>query len=240
MSEILYKIIEKKGAKVTKAIATAIDITNRKRAEEEYEGEMSYRSFVSKEYPAYTRLNLTSNVIMERMVNVAELGRAMVDTTADNELDAIVSISTTFGQNQNLPGALTRKELLTMFMNGTRSKDWDFFYKFKTGIIRWFRLSVELTSNPHTNCIEANIYLRDITNTKIMSISKDSVLDEEVEYIFWLDLSNASCHFIHHAKDVSWLPADKDEVDYYSMIEKMLNDVVSRKDRPFLLTVRIR
>ena len=228
---IVYKIIEKKGAKVTKAIATAIDITNRKRAEEEYEGEMSYRSFVSKEYPAYTRLNLTSNVIMERMVNVAELGRAMVDTTADNELDAIVSISTTFGQNQNLPGALTRKELLTMFMNGTRSKDWDFFYKFKTGIIRWFRLSVELTSNPHTNCIEANIYLRDITNTKIMSISKDSVLDEEVEYIFWLDLSNASCHFIHHAKDVSWLPADKDEVDYYSMIEKMLNDVVSSKDR---------
>ncbi len=228
---VVYKIIEQKGGKVTKAIATAIDITNRKRAEEEYEGEMSYRSFVSTEYPAYTRLNLTSNVIMERMVNVAELSRAMIDTTADNELDAIVSISTTQGQNQNLSGALTRKELLTMFMNGTRSKDWDFFYKFKTGIIRWYRLSVELTSNPHTNCIEANIYLRDITNTKIMSISKDSVLDEEVEYIFWLDLSNASCHFIHHAKDVSWLPADQDNVDYYSMIEKMLADVVSSKDK---------
>ena len=228
---IVYKIIEQKSGKVTKAIATAIDITNRKRAEEEYEGEMSYRSFVSKEYPAYTRLNLTSNVIMERMVNVAELGQTMIDTTADNELEAIVNISTTQGQNQNLSGALTRKELLTMFMNGTRSKDWDFFYKFKTGIIRWYRLSVELTSNPHTNCIEANIYLRDITNTKIMSISKDSVLDEEVEYIYWLDLSNASCHFIHHAKDVSWLPAEKDDVDYYSMIEKMLSDVVSSKDR---------
>ena len=228
---IVYKIIEQKGGKVTKAIATAMDITNRKRAEEEYEGEMSYRSFVNKEYPAYTRLNLTSNVIMERMVNVAELNHSMPDTTADNELDAIIGISTTHAQNENLKSALTRKELLTMFMNGTRSKDWDFFYEFKSGIIRWFKLSVELTSNPHTNCIEANIYLRDITNAKIMSISKDSVLDEEVEYIFWLDLSTANCHFIHHAKNISWLPADKDEVDYYSMIESMLSDVVSSKDR---------
>ncbi|MBO7122571.1 MAG: response regulator [Treponema sp.] len=228
---IVYKIIEQKGGKVTKAIATAMDITNRKRAEEEYEGEMSYRSFVNKEYPAYTRLNLTSNVIMERMVNVAELNHSMPDTTADNELDAVISISTTHGQNESLKNDMTRKELLTMFMNGTRSKDWDFYYEFKNGIIRWFRLSVELTSNPHTNCIEANIYLRDITNMKIMSISKDSVLDEEVEYIYWLDLSTANCHFIHHAKNVSWLPADGDEVDYYSMIEKMLTDVVSSKDR---------
>ena len=228
---IVYKIIEQKGGKVTKAIATAMDITNRKRAEEEYEGEMSYRSFVNKEYPAYTRLNLTSNVIMERMVNVAELNHSMPDTTADNELDAVINISTTHGQNENLKSALTRKELLTMFMNGTRSKDWDFFYEFRSGIIRWFKLSVELTSNPHTNCIEANIYLRDITNTKIMSISKDSVLDEEVEYIYWLDLSTANCHFIHHAKNVSWLPADNDEVDYYSMIDTMLSDVVSSKDR---------
>ena len=228
---IVYKIIEQKGGKVTKAIATAMDITSRKRAEEEYEGEMSYRSFVNKEYPAYTRLNLTSNVIMERMVNVAELNHSMPDTTADNELDAVIRISTTHGQNENLKSALTRKELLTMFMNGTRSKDWDFFYEFKSGIIRWFRLSVELTSNPHTNCIEANVYLRDITNTKIMSISKDSVLDEEVEYIYWLDLSTANCHFIHQAKNVSWLPADKDEVDYYSMIDTMLSDVVSAKDR---------
>ena len=229
---IVYKIIEQKGGKVTKAIATAMDITNRKRAEEEYEGEMSYRSFVNKEYPAYTRLNLTSNVIMERMVNVAELNHSMPDTTADNELDAVINISTTHGQNETLKGALTRKELLTMFMNGTRSKDWDFYYEFKNGIIRWFKLSVELTSNPHTNCIEANIYLRDITNTKIMSISKDSVLDEEVEYIYWLDLSTANCHFIHHAKNVSWLPAEEeDEVDYYTMIDKMLSDVVSSKDR---------
>lgn len=228
---IVYKIIEQKGGKVTKAIATAMDITNRKRAEEEYEGEMSYRSFVNKEYPVYTRLNLTSNVIMERMVNMAELNHSMADTTADNELDAVISISTTHGQNETLKSNMTRKELLTMFMNGTRSKDWDFFYEFRSGIIRWFKLTVELTSNPHTNCIEANIYLRDITNTKIMSISKDSVLDEEVEYIYWLDLSTAVCHFIHHAKNVSWLPADEDEVDYYSMIEKMLANVVSSKDR---------
>lgn len=228
---IVYKIIEKKGDRVTKAIATAIDITSRKHAEEEYEGEMSYRSFVNKEYPLYTRLNLTSNVIMEKMVNVPEFSRAMVDTTSDNELEAIASIATSNGQNSNIANAMTRKELLTMFMNGSRSKEWDFYYEFKTGIIRWFSLSVELTSNPHTNCIEANIYLRDITNTKIMSISKDSVLDEEVEYIFWLDLSTANCHFIHHAQNISWLPAEDENVEYFSMIEKMLNDVVSSKDR---------
>ncbi len=227
---IVYKSIEKKDGKTFKAMATATDITSRKRAEEEYEGEMSYRSFINKEFPAYARLNLTSNVVLERMINIPELNRTLPDSTADNELESFVKAATTEGQNQDLAAALTRKEMLTSFMNGTRSKDWDFYYEFSTGIIKWFKLTAELTSNPHTNCIESNIYMRNITNQKIMSISKDSVLDEEVEYIFWLDMATSQCHFIHQAKNANWLPEEKDETNYYSMIENMLKNVVSSKD----------
>lgn len=229
---IVYQIVEKKNGKVTKAMATAMDITNRKRAEEEYEGGMSYRAFVNKEYPAYTRLNLTSNVVMERMINIAEFNHSMNDSTADNELENLVQIATMYGQNPSLGAALTRKELLTAFMNGTHTKDWDFFYEFSSGIMRWYSLSVEMTSNPYTNCIEANIYLRDITNRKIMSISKDSVLDEEVEYIFWLDLSTSKCHFIHASNSANWIDHDgDDDVDYYAMTENLMNNFVSSKDK---------
>lgn len=63
-----------------------------------------------------------------------------------------------------------------------------------------------------------------------MSISKDSVLGEEVEYILWLDLSNAKCHLIHKANNVNWISV-KDEVDYDALVQTILNDVVTAKDR---------
>lgn len=227
---IVYKTINQNTGKIIRAIATATDITNQKRAEEEYEGEMSYRAFVNKEYPVYTRLNLTNNVIMERMINVPELKLTVADSSADSELALIVRTATNNGQNLSLSAALTRKELLTAFTNGSRTRDWDFYYTFANGITRWYKLTVELSSNPYTSCVEANIYMREITNYKIMAISKDSVLDEEVEYIFWLDLPETKCHIIHKANYASWIPIEED-TDYHELTEYMLNNLISTKDR---------
>lgn len=227
---IVYKNLNQSNGKSIRAIATAIDITNQKLAEEKYEGEMSYRAFVNKAYPAYTRLNLTNNIIMERMINIPEMKLAVKDSTADSELQLFSRITTNGGQNPALPEVLNRKELLTSFMNGTRSREWDFYYPFANGMIRWYLLHTEISLNPYTTCVEANLYLRDITEQKIMSISKDSVLDEEVEYILWLDLSNAKLHLIHKANNVNWISVE-DEVDYDSLVQTILDDVVSTKDR---------
>lgn len=226
---IVYKNLNQSSGKSIRAIATAIDITNQKLAEEKYEGEMSYRAFVNKAYPAYTRLNLTNNIIMERMINIPEMKLAVKDSTADSELQLFSKITTIDGQNPALPEVLNRKELLTSFMNGTRSREWDFYYPFANGMIRWYLLHTEISLNPYTTCVEANLYLRDITEQKIMSISKDSVLDEEVEYILWLDLSNAKLHLIHKANNVNWISVEN-EVDYDALVQTILNDVVSAKD----------
>ncbi len=227
---IVYKNLNQSNGKSIRAIATAIDITNQKLAEEKYEGEMSYRAFVNKSYPAYTRLNLTNNIIMERMISIPEMKLAIRDSTADSELQLFSKITTNDGQNPALPEVLNRKELLTSFMNGIRSREWDFYYPFANGMIRWYVLHMEISMNPYTACVEANLYLRDITEQKIMSISKDSVLGEEVEYILWLDLSNAKCHLIHKANNVNWISV-KDEVDYDALVQTILNDVVTAKDR---------
>ena len=227
---IVYRNLNQDNSKSIRAIATAIDITSQKLAEEKYEGDMSYRAFVNKAYPAYTRLNLTNNIIMERMINIPEMKLAVRDSAADSELQLFSKISTNGGQNPALPEVLNRKELLTSFMNGNRSHEWEFFYPFTNGMIRWYLLHTEVSLNPYTTCVEANIYLRDITEQKIMSISKDSVLDEEVEYILWLDLSNAKCHMIHKANNVNWISV-KDEIDYDALVQTILNDVVASKDR---------
>lgn len=227
---IVYKNLNQNSGKSIKVIATAIDITNQKLAEEKYEGEMSYRAFINKAYPAYTRLNLTNNIIMERMINIPEMKLAVKDSSADSELQLFSRITTNSGQNPALPEVLNRKELLTSFMNGTRSHEWDFYYPFPSGMIRWYLLHTEISMNPYTTCIEANLYLRDITEQKIMSISKDSVLDEEVEYILWLDLSTMKCHLIHKANNVNWISI-KDEVDYDALTKTILDDVVSSKDK---------
>lgn len=228
---IVYKNLNQRKGKSIRAIATAIDITNQKLAEEKYEGEMSYRAFVNKAYPAYTRLNLTNNIIMERMINIPEMKLAVKDSTADSELQLFTRITTNNGQNPALPEVLNRKVLLTSFMNGTRSREWDFCYPFANGTIRWYLLHTEISLNPYTTCVEANLYLRDITEQKIMSISKDSVLDEEVEYILWLDLSSTKCHLIHKANNVDWISTKDEEMSYDTLVQEIVNDVISPKDR---------
>ncbi|MDE7291524.1 MAG: response regulator [Treponemataceae bacterium] len=226
---VVFRAIKNHNEKGIRAIATATDITSKKRKEEEYESEVSYRSFVNKEYPVYTRLNLTSNIVMERMVDIPELKMSVSDGNADKELELIAKTVTNNGQNPNIAEVLQRKELLILFMNGTRTQECDFYFVFPDEMIHWYKLTVDLSLNPYTSCIEANIYIREITDFKIKTISKDSVLDEEVEYIFWLDINKARCNFIHRANSANWIPEDLGG-DYAELVDFLLNDLISTKD----------
>lgn len=226
---VVFRAIKSHNERGIRAIATATDITSQKREEEEYESEISYRLFVNKEYPVYTRLNLTSNIVMERMVNIPELKISASDSTADGELALIAKTATNSGQNPNFAEILQRKELLTLFMDGTRTHECDFHFIFPNEMIHWYKLTVDLSPNPYTSCIEANIYMREITDLKIMAISKDSVLDEEVEYIFWLDINNARCNFIHRANGANWIPENLGD-DYAELVDFLLNNLISTKD----------
>lgn len=226
---IVFRTMKNHNEKGIRAIATATDITSKKRKEEEYESEVSYRSFVNKEYPVYTRLNLTSNIVMERMVDIPELKISVSDGNADKELELIAKTATNNGQNPNIAEVLRRKELLILFMNGTRTQECDFYFIFPDEMIHWYKLTVDLSLNPYTSCIEANIYMREITDFKIMTISKDSVLDEEVEYIFWLDINKAKCNFIHRANRANWIPEDLGG-NYAELVDFLLNNLISTKD----------
>lgn len=226
---VVFRTIKSRNERGIRAIATATDITSQKREEEEYESEISYRLFVNKEYPVYTRLNLTSNIVMERMVNIPELKISVSDSTADGELALIAKTATNNGQNQHFAEILQRKELLTLFMDGTRSHECDFYFIFPNEMIHWYKLTVNLSPNPYTSCIEANIYMREITDLKIMAISKDSVLDEEVEYIFWLDINKARCNFIHRANGANWIPENLGN-DYSELVDFLLKNMISTKD----------
>ena len=227
---IVFHAMKNHNEKGVRAIAIATDITSKKRKEEEYESEVSYRSFVNKEYSVYTRLNLTSNIVMERMVGVPELKMSVSDGNADNELELIAKTVTNNGQNSKFAVILKRKELLILFMNGTRTHECDFYFIFPNEMIHWYKMTVDLSLNPYTGCIEANIYMQEITDLKIMTISKDSVLDEEVEYIFWLDISSAQCNFIHRANKADWIPKGLNN-DYAELVDFLLNNSISAKDR---------
>ncbi len=226
---IVYRAIKTVNGRVLKALGTATDITTQKRAEDQYNGIMAYRSFVSRDYPAYTRLNLTRNIVMERLINIPDLSRQISGNEADKELEALSKMISTNHQNVGFAASIDRMELLTAFVNGAREKECDFFYQFSNQSIRWFTLGIELTSNPYTGNIEAYCNLQDITNEKVALISKDSVLDEEVEFIFWLDVASLFCRFIHRTKDAAWIP-DENEIAYDRLIDLFVDKVVNEKE----------
>lgn len=218
---IVYRAIKTKGDKVVHAICSATDVTSQKRAEREYEGIMKYQSFVQQNYPAYTRLNLTKNIVLERLINLPDVNKLIKGNSAASELDFLRSLITTRSQNQSFANTLDREDLIIAFKNGARHKTCDFCYKFSNGVIHWFNLCMELAFNPSSGDIEAYCYLKDISTQTIAGITKDSVLEEDVEYIFWLNKVTGICQFINKSDAVDWI-ADKDSADYKTMLDALL------------------
>lgn len=227
---IVYRAIKTEGDKVIRAICSATDVTSQKRAEREYEGIMKYQSFVQQSYPAYTRINLTKNAVLERFINVLDIGKYIKGNTALSELEFIREIITTRNQNRSFASTLDREELIIAFKNGARQRECDFCYKFSNNALHWFNLCIELASNPSTGDIEAYCYLKDITSQKISAITKDSVLNEDVEYIFWLNKNTKECQFINKSESASWI-SESDTIEYDNFISILLKKKIPASDK---------
>lgn len=227
---IVYRAIKTKGDKVVRAICSATDVTSQKRAEREYEGIMKYQSFVQQNYPAYTRLNLTKNIVLERLINLPDVSKLIKGNSAASELEFLRSLITTRSQNQSFANTLDREDLIIAFKNGARQKSCDFCYKFTNGVIHWFNLCMELAFNPSSGDIEAYCYLKDISSQTIANITKDSVLEEDVEYIFWLNKVTGVCQFINKSEAVDWM-ADKDTADYKTLLDTLLKKKIPDADK---------
>ena len=227
---IVYRGIKFQNGRIVKALGTATDITAQKRAEEQYNGIMAYRSFTNKDFPAYTRLNLTRNTVMQRLFNVPEFSKFVTGNSADCELKMIREMISFEKQNDDFVSSVDRMELLTDFVNGVRKKDCDFYYKFSNGSIHWYNFIIELTSHPRTNEIEAYCHLVDVTNEKVEGFAKDSVVNEEVDFIFWLNIATSICRFVDK-EGIEWVP-DESEFDYSRLLEFFVENYIFEEDVP--------
>lgn len=227
---IVYRAIKTENEKVIRAICSSTDVTSQKRAEREYEGIMKYQSFVQQSYPAYTRLNLTKNIVLERFINIEELNNDINGTSAVSELNFLRKLITTRDQNKGFATTLEREELIISFKNGARQKECDFCYQLSNGALHWFCFCMELAFNPTSGDIEAYCYLKDITSQTISSITKDSVLNEDVEYIFWLDTITGAVQFINKAEGLSWIP-DDEVIDYSDFMSEFLKKKIPDSDK---------
>lgn len=228
--KIVYKALKFDGEKVVHAICSSTDITSQKRSERDYERIMNYQTLVQQRYSAYSRLNLTKDVVLERYVRVDELSRIIKGETADEELGIFKDLMTTRNQNESVVQMFTRRELIIAQKNGLRQRECDFCYQFSNGCLQWFKLSVELASNPINGDIEAYCYLNDITNESIADISKDAVLSEEINCLYWLDLNTDIVQVISKADSVDWIP-EIPNLKYSEFIDVVLKKKVTEEDK---------
>lgn len=223
---IVYKAIKMNDNKVVSAVCAATDITSEKTAEREYEGIVKFQTFVQQSYPVYIRLNLTKNAVLERYINILDVGKLVKGNTAISELEFIRTLVTFRDQNKNFASSLDREKLIFAFKNGTRQRECDFCYQFSDNSMHWFALYIELVSNPASGDIEAYCHLKDITNQKISALVKNSVLNEDVEYIFWLNRTTNECQFVNKS-ETAYLIFENDVIDYDTFISLMLRTVSS-------------
>lgn len=225
---IAYRSIKAKGGKVKKAICMITDVTSKKRIQREYDSIIKYQSFVQQSYPAFSRINLTTNKVLERFISIQGLSKEFVGYTAVKELEFIKKLIQSNGQNRTF--VLDREELIIDFQNGGRNKKCSFSYKFENGELHWFNLYVELVSNPANGDIEAYCYLMDITSQTISLLTKDGVLRDEVDYIFWYNNISHECEFINKAHNIKWIK-ETELINYDKFISMFFLKKVPESDR---------
>lgn len=228
---IVYKETSRSAdGKIVNVVGVAKDITSRKHDELEYEGLIEYQSSHYRTLPAFSRLNLTKNIVMERFITIPEINKKIKFNVADDELSIYAKLLEGTESGLLFAKGLERRELLLAHINGLRKKDFTFPMTISGSSLVWFKITIEMIVNPYSEDVEAFIVLEDVTAKKYAELAKNAVIDDIVEYVFWVNTTNGIARIVRKDNTNEWIPDEK-EIPYSELVEDMIIKTASENEK---------
>jgi PAS domain S-box-containing protein len=170
----------------TKVLCTSVVCTQRHREMERYERQNQRIQALLPNAVASAQMNLTKNTCVPGPSRYPELVEG-VDGTADAMFQRMKSRAITAEQAEAFAACINRQAMLDAYERGTsllsvERNCW------VNGVCRWLTVRADITQNPATGDVEANVYSFDIDDQKSMEQIMDTVIRREYLMILRIDL----------------------------------------------------
>lgn len=170
----------------TKVLCTSVVCTQRHREMERYERQNQYIQSLLPNAVASAQINLTKNTCIPGPSRYPELVAGM-DGTADALFQRMKSRAVTAEQAEAFGNHINRQAMLDAYERGTSLLTFD-RNCWVNGVCRWLAVRADVTRNPATGDVEANVYSFDIDDQKSMEQIVDAVIRREYLMILRIDL----------------------------------------------------
>ncbi|WP_244062763.1 PAS domain-containing protein [Faecalicatena contorta] len=181
---VIYTPVFDKNGMCKECIGTAVNITEQKEREQNYEEQLRLRKVAAQEALAMASYNLTQNRMTEAESSNPELYRIMSCTTVDDVLRGIRECSADAEEEKRFLPVYDCKTMLRAFENGTTHIEIRHHLKHDS---RWVQSSFDMLVNPYTGDVEAASVLRDITDMVRAELVVNRLLDVDYQIIMTVD-----------------------------------------------------
>lgn len=171
----------------TKVFCTSLVCTQRHREMERYERQNQRIRALLPNAVASVQMNLTKNTCIPGPSLYPEL-LAGIDRTADAAFQRMRSRAITAEQADAFGARISRQAMLDAYERGTSLLTYE-RNCWVNGVRRWLTVRADITRNPVTGDVEANIYSFDIDDQKFMEQIMNTVIRREYLMILRIDLT---------------------------------------------------
>ncbi|MEG1873991.1 MAG: ATP-binding protein [Angelakisella sp.] len=188
-NELTYTTLFDEEGKPTKAIGTAIDITERMRLEERYQEEIQWRKVHNQDVIGSFKMNLTKNTCGDGQGNNSVLLKFQGSETVDSFFAQEYATHMDAEDLEGYKKVFNRESLLGSYRAGKTSFTQEAYVSFDGVEIFWIAIELDMFQNPKSGDIEAYIYATDINQKKIAQALMDAVVKLDYDYLALLDIA---------------------------------------------------
>lgn len=215
----------------TKAIGIATDINEQKLMEQRFREERAHLAALEKDELEEMELDLTKDSLMEYQPapnNKMPFSRGM---SMQNMLD-LMKTRVVPGERTALQANFNKEHMRALYENGRHNMEMDYRRIMPDGTIRWVGVYANMIAHPVNGDIIAFIATKHIHEKKMKQLVTNSVLNEEIDYVFYYETATGLRTVVKVAEGET--PAAIQEPHEYSAyIKKDIEQYVLEEDQAY-------
>ncbi|MEG2059030.1 MAG: ATP-binding protein [Lachnospiraceae bacterium] len=226
--KILYVAIRSPEYGMSRAIGTGVEVTDQRMTEKRYDGETKLRKAILEDVKAFYQWNLVTNKLEEFRSDENYPQIDIGTEVRDNLLEHLYEIILEQREKEAVCKTFALSTLVKQYQNGIDTVEATFRIQFEQHF-EWIHASAHLSMRPDTGELVAYVYLVDRTDLCIQERIMEKVVDEEYDFVQYIDLNSANCRIYNFSREKNAIAVI--ESNYIDAFQEMKTEYVFSEDQ---------
>lgn len=203
-----FTSIPGKGEERTKVIVTAIDITKQKEAEKRFEEELARKSALEADSVSSITYNVSKDTIAEAVTNNGHRNIIKQNCRLSDAVSGMYEFMASDKDIEICKKEFNQTTMLNNYYNDCRKYEVVYCITPPDGKdrIKYYSADISMAEDPRSKEIYAFVYTHDVTDDILKKEVIESAIEEEVDFISYLNLKTNIVKMLNYKKDAVALP----------------------------------